>query len=286
VLVRPRDSDRATIVRVLERRSKLSRRSAGAALVEQVIAANLDTLFIVTAPDRDFSPRRVERYLALTWESGARPVVLLNKADLEPEVERKQRELEGVSLGVPVHAVSAQTGAGCARLEAYLSPGQTVALVGSSGVGKSSLINRLLGREHLAVATLSAASARGRHTTTTRQLVGLPGGALLIDTPGMRELQLWDAETGLARTFAELETIAAGCRYRDCRHRHEPGCAVRAAIDAGRLEPERLASYHKLERELAYLERKHNVRARLEENRRWRAIHRQQRHQRQLRNRD
>ena len=278
VLVRPRPAEaRATIHQLLKRRSKFSRQAAGRATSEQVIAANVDTAFIVTAVNRDFSPRRIERYVALAWESGARPVVLLNKADLLDDPLPLLWEAEAAAPGVAVHLLSAATGSGLDALSLYLAPGQTTVLLGSSGVGKSTLINRLAGRELLRVSAISDASDRGRHTTTARQMIPLDAGGLLIDTPGLRELQLWDSSSGLGRTFEDIASFAAACRFRDCSHQSEPGCAVVSAVESGELAPERLESRRKLERELAFQHRKQDLAARLAEQRRWRAIHKAQR---------
>jgi len=278
VLMRPRLAEgRATIHQLLERRSKFSRQAAGRATSEQVLAANVDTAFLITALDRDFSPRRIERYVAVTWESGARPVVLLNKADLVDDALPFLWEAEAAAPGVGVHLISAVTGSGLDALACYLAVGQTVVLLGSSGVGKSTLINRLAGRELLRVSAISRNTNRGRHATTWRQMVALQCGALLIDTPGLRELQLWDASSGLCQAFEDIAADAAACRFRNCTHATEPGCAVQAAVNSGELAPERLAGYRKLERELAFQHRKQDAAARAEENRRWRAIHKAQR---------
>jgi len=247
----PAGEDRATIHAILPRRSRFSRRLAGEKDDEQVVAANVDTVFLVMGLDGDFNPRRLERYLTVAWDSGAEPVVLLNKADLCDERDARRREIE--ALGAPTHLVSARSGLGLDALGAYLRPGRTVALLGSSGVGKSTLVNRLLGEERLRTRDVRSRDDRGRHTTSTRQLLALPGGGLVIDTPGMRELQLWDSAAGLGATFADLEELGASCRFGDCGHGSEPGCAVRAAVEEGRLPRERLESYHKLQRELVAL---------------------------------
>ena len=200
---------------------------------EQIVAANVDTVFLVMGLDGDFNPRRLERYLTVVWDSGADPVVLLNKVDLCDARDERLREIE--AMGAPTHLVSARSGQGLEALAAYLTPGRTVALLGSSGVGKSTLVNRLLGEERLRTREVRSSDDRGRHTTSTRQLLTLPGGALVIDTPGMRELQLWDSVGGLGATFADVEELGASCRFGDCGHVSEPGCAVRAAVEEGRL---------------------------------------------------
>jgi ribosome biogenesis GTPase len=253
-----------TIQAVLPRRSAFSRKAAWAPTEEQVLAANLDGVFVVSALNGDLNLRRLERYLTLAWESGASPVLVLTKSDLCDDVAGALLEVEQVAVGVPAHAISNVTGTGLAELAPHLAPGRTVALLGSSGVGKSSLVNRLLGAELQATREI-ADDGRGRHMTTSRQLIRLPGGALLIDTPGLRELQLWDADDGIHEAFVDVDELAAGCRFRDCTHTREPGCAVHAAIDEGRLPLARLQSYRQLQRELDRLARKQDARLRSEE---------------------
>jgi len=245
VAARPTEG-RGTIQRILPRRTRLSRKIAGRTTEEQVVAANVDTFLLVSSLNRELNPRRIERYLTLVWGSGARPVILLNKADLCEDVSAMAAEVEAIAAAVPVHVVSALTGRGLEALDSYLALGQTIALLGSSGVGKSSLINRLLGNEAQPVREIRQSDDRGRHATSTRELFLLPRGGLLIDTPGMRELQLWESEAGLSRTFADIGELASGCRYRDCRHESEPGCAVQEAVTRGELAEERLMSFHKL----------------------------------------
>jgi ribosome biogenesis GTPase / thiamine phosphate phosphatase len=253
-----------TIQAVLPRRSTFTRKAAWAPTEAQVLAANLDTVFVVSALDGDFNLRRLERYLTLAWESGATPVLVLTKADLCDDPLAALLEAEQVAFGVSAHVVSNVTGEGLDELIPYLAPAKTVALLGSSGVGKSTLANRLLGEELQATKEI-AEDGRGRHTTTSRQLLRLPGGALLVDTPGLREIQLWDADDGIQEAFADVDEIAADCRFRDCAHMREPGCAVQAAIDEGRLPRERLQSYRALQRELRRLAAKQDVRLRSDE---------------------
>ncbi|WP_126429921.1 ribosome small subunit-dependent GTPase A [Brevibacillus marinus] len=274
------EEQRATIHAVLPRRSKFSRKAAWTTMDEQIVAANVDTVLLVSALNHNFNLRRIERYLVLAWESGANPVIVLNKADLCPDVTQKVRETEAVAIGVPIHAVSAETGEGLSQLIPYLTPGKTVALLGSSGVGKSTLVNRLMGRDLQAVQAAREKDDRGRHTTTHRELIATPYGGLIIDTPGMRELQLWEVSDGFTDAFADIEEWAAQCRFRDCGHEAEPGCAVRAAVEAGELDPARLANYRKLLREQAYLERKVDPQAMREEKEKWKKIHRQLRRSR------
>ena len=272
--VAARVSADATIVHhVLERKTTLSRKLAGKATREQVLAANVDTVFMVTSCNDDFSPRRIERYLTMIWESGAQPVVLLNKSDLSADPHALATEAEAVALGVPVHAVSAHGDGGLVSLEPYLDPGKTIALLGSSGVGKSTIVNRLLGAQVQDVREVRGGDAKGRHTTTSRHLFRLPGGALVVDTPGLRELGLWFTESGLAEVFTDIEQLATTCRFQDCAHANEPDCAVSAAVDDGRLASERLESYHRLRRELDYLERRADPEAAANTKRRWRTIH-------------
>lgn len=262
----------AQVMAVLPRATKFSRRAAGKGDREQVIAANLDYAFLVTGLDNDFSPRRIERYLTAAWDSGAKPVVVLNKLDLCPDSASRIHAVEEVAFGTAIHAVSALRGDGLEELARYCLPGRTVALVGSSGVGKSTLINRLLGSERQGTQPVLA-DGRGRHTTTRRELLFCAQGGMVIDTPGLRELQLWNDDEGLQMTFDEIGILARNCRYRDCRHQGEPGCAVLEAVNAGDLSADRLSSLHKLQRELAWLERREDPMADLAEKRRWKNIH-------------
>lgn len=272
----PTGEGRGLIHAVLPRRSKFSRKVAGQRTEEQVVAANVDTLFLVSGLDGDFNPRRIERYLTAAWDSGAHPVVILNKLDRCDDPNRCLLEAEAVSMGVPVHRVSARTGEGCDALWEYLRPGETVSLLGSSGVGKSTLINRLLGREAQRTGDVREGDDKGKHTTTHRELLALPGGGLIIDTPGLREVQLWEADQGIESAFPDIEELAEGCRFGDCRHQGEPGCAVEEAVERGDLAPERLESYRKLQRELHQIQVRQDELARLREKQKTKAIHRAQ----------
>jgi len=272
------EGDRAAIHTVLPRRSAFVRQAAGETTEAQVVAANVDTLFLVTGLDDDFNPRRLERHLAAAWESGAVPVLVLNKADLTPDPAAAVTEAGATAPGVVVVALSARDRTGLEALSPWLAPGATVALVGSSGVGKSTLVNALLGEDRQAVNAVRESDSRGRHTTTHRELLRLPGGALLIDTPGMREFQLWADGTDVAAAFPEVERLAAACRFGDCRHESEPGCAVRRAVATGTLDQARIESWRKLQREQAWNEARHDGRLRSERKAKWRAVTRSMKH--------
>jgi ribosome biogenesis GTPase len=251
-----------------------SRRGGGRIADEQVLAANVDTVVVVAGLDRDFNVRRIERYLAVAWSSGASPLLVLNKADIDVDLEGHRTAAEAVAPGVDVVAISALVGSGVDVVAGRLRPGSTAVVVGSSGVGKSTLINALVGEDRQATGAVRTDDARGRHTTTARELVALPSGALLIDTPGLRALDVSGAADGFDAAFADVAELAQRCRFRDCRHEGEPGCAVREAVGAGLLDEARVAGYRKLERELAYEARRNDPRAQAEERRRWRTIQR------------
>lgn len=262
----------AMIHAVLDRRTALVRRAAGSDTDGQVVAANIDDVFIVTAATRDYNPRRIERYLVAVWDSGADPVIVVNKSDLGDNLDETLRELSGVAPGVRVICTSAVTAQGLDELRGLLAVGRTVGLVGSSGVGKSSIVNRLLGRvEQDTRATRR--DEKGRHTTTRRDLVELPDGGLLIDTPGMREFGLVEHAGGVDHLFADVIEIATACHFNDCNHQGEPGCAVVAAVESGELDPKRLESYQKLQREVAAAERRRDPTQARNTKRRWKAIH-------------
>ena len=264
------DEERGAIVAVLPRRSRFSRRMAGQVTDEQVVAANVDVVFVVMSLDADFSVRRMERYLLMARESGANPVVLLTKPDLCEDVPAHVAEVSASAGDVPVHVLNPKLNEGLDQVSRYLPPGRTGALLGSSGVGKSTIINDLAGSDVQRTQDVRESDSKGRHTTRNRELVRLPGGGLLIDTPGMRELQLWEAEEAVGETFEEIETLAASCHFTDCRHRDEPRCAVKAAVDAGQLSVARLSSYLKLQDELSRLARQQDERAQIEHKRRGR----------------
>jgi ribosome biogenesis GTPase len=275
-VVAPPGADRAVIHRRFERRSTLSRKAAGRAVDEQVLAANVDTVFLVSALTQDVNPNRMERYLTMVWEAGAVPVVLLNKADLSEDPSPTAAAIRTRLSFVDVLVVSAKTADGLDSLGPYLKPFQTVAFLGSSGAGKSTLINRLLGRSLFEVGPVRDSDGKGRHTTTSRQLIEMPGGALLIDTPGMRELQPWADESAVDRTFEDVAALARVCRFADCAHANEPGCAVLEAVAAGTLDPKRLEHYRRLLREAAFEERKRDKGAAAEQKRQWKQIHQAQ----------
>lgn len=266
----PRD-DRAVIVRVLPRRSCFSRKAPQTGL-EQIVAANIDVALVVAAIGGDFNLRRVERYVAVVWESGARPIVVLTKCDLSPDVDDRAGDIAGIAPGVRVLTTSAVDKVGLDALRAAIAPGQTAVIVGSSGTGKSTLINCLLRSQAQLVSDVSAHADKGRHTTTARKLFRLPGGGMIIDTPGMREMQFYDVDEGLAATFEDVERLVGRCRFSDCEHRTEPDCAIRAALDDGSLDPDRWSSYRKLQREAAHQIREVDAHARRKERDRWKKI--------------
>jgi ribosome biogenesis GTPase len=262
----------ATIEAVLPRRSRFSRKVAGETTEEQIVAANIDTVFLVMGLDGDYNPRRLERYLLMAYESGARPVVLLNKSDVADHLPADLDEIARIAVGIPVHAISARTRSGIEVIESYLGPGRTGALLGSSGVGKSTIVNALMGDEKLKTQDVRASDSRGRHTTRHRHLILLGSRGLLIDTPGMRELQLWTQSESARETFEDVETLAASCHFTDCRHREEPRCAVKQAIADGTLDAGRLENYHKLQDEMRSLDVRKDARAQIDEKRKMKTV--------------
>jgi len=271
------DQTHASIHAILPRRSKFSRKTAGNIVQEQVAAANIDTIFLVQGLDGDFNPRRLERYLVMAWDSGASPVIILSKTDLCADIEQKLYAVSSIAAGVPVHAISSVTQEGLEQLSTYTQMGKTIALLGSSGAGKSTLINRLLNEERQKIQEVRSRDSKGRHTTTRRELLLLPAGGCVIDTPGMRELQLWSAPEGMINAFPEIAEVAARCRFDDCRHDAEPDCAVKQALSDGTLDPERFESFQKLQRELEYLDSKQDPLLHAKRQQKVRLIHRQMR---------
>lgn len=263
VLINYNDSGDSQIIKTLERRSKFARNdlSGHAAgyvktVKEQVVAANFDYVFIMASLNHDFNIKRIERYLTLAWQSGAIPVIVLTKADLTDDFTEQVRAVEKIASGVGIYAASAKTGYGIDKLSDYLKPRKTIVFLGSSGVGKSSLVNALAGEEIMAVKEIREDDSRGRHTTTHRQLIMLPKGVMIIDTPGMRELGMWDVSLGLGEAFADVESYFGKCRFFDCKHQSEPGCAVKDALARGELSKERWNSYIRLKQEAKFTDDK------------------------------
>lgn len=247
------NEDKAIIHGILPRKSKFSRKAAGKGSHEQIVAANLDVVFILSSLNNEFNVRRIERYLTLAWESNANPIIILTKADLCSDVPSKIAEVESIAIGVPVHVISTLQGEGVEEIYPYLKKGETVGLLGSSGVGKSTLVNFLLGEDILRTNKIREGDDQGKHTTTHRELIALPNGGLIIDTPGMRELQVWEVDDGLSNLFEDIIQLSDQCRFNDCLHRNEPGCAVQEAIKQEKLHPERLHNYNKMQQEAADL---------------------------------
>jgi len=259
------------ITGIVERRTVFSRKVADVETKQQILAANVDVAFVVAAAT-DVNPRRIERYLTIAWQSGAAPVVLLTKADVSASPEAMRYELESVAMGTPVIVTSAVTGEGVEEIARHLLPARTAVLLGPSGVGKSTLINRILGTELMRTREIHRSSGEGRHMTSHRQLVQLPQGGMIIDTPGLREAQLWGGEEALSNIFQDIEDLALRCRFNDCAHQTEPGCAIKAAIADGSLEPGRLQSYRKLQRELRAVAAKADARIRAENRKKWKQM--------------
>ncbi|UCE25787.1 MAG: ribosome small subunit-dependent GTPase A [Candidatus Zixiibacteriota bacterium] len=258
--------NRAIIHEVLPRKSCFSRKAilsggmpdTGGKTDQQVLAANIDTVFLVSGLDGDFNLRRIERFVTVAYDSGAAPAIILNKADLCSNLQECIQQVELIAIGIPIHAVSAVSGDGLPHLDEYLSIGRTVAFLGSSGVGKSTIINRLLGEERLRTTAVREYDGRGRHTTSHRELIVLPEGGIVIDSPGMREIQLWGDQDSLDQAFEDVEVLARNCRFNDCTHSKEPGCAIKSAIDTGELDPARFGNYLKLQKEIRHLQRRRN----------------------------
>ncbi len=246
--------ERSIIHDILPRNSKFSRNKAGSKTQEQIVVSNIDTVFIVTSLNQDFNLRRIERYLTITWDSGANPVIILNKADLCDDIEVKKNGVESIAFGVPIHVIAALENEGIDQLKRYFKKGETVALLGSSGVGKSTLINSILDEEKMKVNNIREDDGKGRHTTTHREMILLEEGGIIIDTPGMREIQLWDVSEGLSNSFSDIEKLAQNCYFNDCQHDSEPKCAVKNAIKEGIITEKRFNSYKKLQREMKYME--------------------------------
>jgi len=274
VVIQPFPEEQKAIIHsVLERKSQFSRKSAGTEISEQIVASNIDTVFIVTGLDQNYNLRRIERYLLAAWNSGARPIVVLNKADLCDDLTEKIAEVESVAIGVPVLAVSTITGGEIKLLQQFIKPGETFAFIGSSGVGKTSLINKLIGEDKYETGSVSISNSKGKHTTTHRELILLPNGGLVLDTPGMRELQLWEDESGLSTTFEDVIELIAKCKFSNCQHQNEKGCAINEALENQTLDLSRYNNFLKMQKELKYIERKTNKSSAAAEKEKWKKIH-------------
>jgi ribosome biogenesis GTPase len=265
----------AIIQHVLERKSKFSRKVAGNQQDEQILAANIDIVFLVMGLDGNYNPRRLERYLTFAWESGARPVVVLNKSDICPMLEECREETRYIANGVDIIVMSAHHPEDLAPFHNLLKSGVTGVLLGSSGVGKSTITNLLLGKEHSRVQEVRESDSRGRHTTAYRELLLLPTGGIIIDTPGLRGLQFWEGEEGLSGSFEDIEKLAAKCKFRDCKHETEPGCAIKTALENGTLDADRYENYKKLQREIRYQAARAEMSAQRLEKERWKKISQQ-----------
>jgi len=264
--------NKAVITEVLPRKTKFSRKKAGATTEEQIVAANVDTVFIISSLNQDLNLRRMERYMALAWDNDVTPVILLSKADLCDDIYAKLVTVQDAFPGTDVLIVSAVKKAGLDELLPYFEGNKTIAVIGSSGVGKSTLINGLLDWEKMEVSDISLYKDKGRHTTTHRELTVVPGGGLIIDTPGMREIQMWEGAEGLSELFEDIEKLVVECKFSDCKHESEPGCAVKGAIEKGELDEARFKSYKKLLSEVSYFERKQDKKAQIEEKKKWKKI--------------
>ncbi len=271
VAIKPRPGETQAIIhRLMPRRSTFSRRAVLAGKTEeQVLAANVDTVFLVNGMDGDFNLRRIERYVTIAWDSGATPVVVLNKSDLCDDIAAEVERVETTVFGVSVCAISAVDGLGLDLLDRYLTPGHTIAFLGSSGVGKSTIINRLLGQDRLRTGAVREFDNKGVHTTTYREMIILPSGAIVIDTPGMREIQIWSDEEGIDRSFGDIDDLALHCRFSDCQHHDQPGCAIQEAIASGDLDTKRFVNYMKLRKELHYLRVRQDQKAHRREVKAW-----------------
>jgi len=262
---------------VLPRKSSFSRKAVlrPGKTDRQVLAANIDFIFIVTSLDTDFNPRRIERYISISWDSGASPIIILNKSDLCDDIEEKEKIVGEIAFGVPCHSISAKDNLGLDCFAEYLQTGKTGVLLGSSGVGKSSIINALLNTDELKTGNVRSFDNKGRHTTTWREMIVLPQNGILIDTPGMREIQAWDDDQGIGRTFDDIDQLATQCKFNDCNHSSEPGCAILASIENGELDEKRFKSYLKLQREADYMRRQTDQKARITEQNKWKQITKQ-----------